>query len=205
MPALSPRCCIACAQAIYPPRRKRRGAISTASLFYDCPPVLKKAHLPISRRAIDFSKTATALFRLQLHGEIRRLRKTAPRRGHLAEDSGGALRPERLKALLKGDIAVTALSDDDFFYDVKQKGVDIASLAFKKQVDQIVLIAGDADFVPAAKLARREGIDFVLDPMWHPIHPSLNGHIDGLRSTCPNPARPRGDTVPPDDLDPDLP
>ncbi len=66
--------------------------------------------------------------------------------------------------------------------------IDIASLAYKKQVDQIVLIAGDADFVPAAKLARREGIDFVLNPMWHGIHPYLNEHIDGLRSTCPRPA-----------------
>ncbi len=28
------------------------------------------------------------------------------------------------------------------------------------QIDQIILIAGDSDFVPAAKLARREGIDF---------------------------------------------
>ena len=45
-------------------------------------------------------------------------------------------------------------------------GIDISSLAIKKQVDQIVLFAGDADFVPAAKLARREGVDFVLDPMW---------------------------------------
>nr|WP_243735402.1 NYN domain-containing protein [Xanthomonas oryzae] len=44
-------------------------------------------------------------------------------------------------------------------------GIDISSLALKHQVDQIVLFAGDADFVPAAKLARREGIDFVLDPM----------------------------------------
>ena len=44
-------------------------------------------------------------------------------------------------------------------------GVDIASLAYKKQVNQIILIAGDSDFVPAAKLARREGIDFVLDPL----------------------------------------
>lgn len=68
-------------------------------------------------------------------------------------------------------------------------GVDVASLAFKKQVDQIVLIAGDADFVPAAKLARREGIDFVLDPMWQAIPSSLMEHIDGLRSTCPKPAR----------------
>ena len=53
--------------------------------------------------------------------------------------------------------------------DLKQKGVDmrigldIASLANKKLVDQIVLIAGDSDFVPAAKHARREGIDFILD------------------------------------------
>jgi uncharacterized LabA/DUF88 family protein len=68
-------------------------------------------------------------------------------------------------------------------------GVDVASLAFKMQVDQIVLIAGDADFVPAAKLARREGIDFVLDPMWRSIPQSLMEHIDGLRSTCPKPQR----------------
>jgi uncharacterized LabA/DUF88 family protein len=42
--------------------------------------------------------------------------------------------------------------------------LDIASVAYKRQADQIVLVAGDADFVPAAKLARREGIDFILDP-----------------------------------------
>jgi uncharacterized LabA/DUF88 family protein len=66
-------------------------------------------------------------------------------------------------------------------------GVDIASLALKKLVNQIVLISGDADFVPASKLARREGIDFVLDPMWNPIDDSLFEHIDGLRSGCPKP------------------
>lgn len=61
-------------------------------------------------------------------------------------------------------------------------GIDISSLAFKKQVDQIILIAGDSDFVPAAKLARREGIDFILDPMWADIKEDLFEHIDGLRS-----------------------
>lgn len=59
-------------------------------------------------------------------------------------------------------------------------GVDIASLAFKGLVDQIVLFAGDSDFVPASKLARREGIDFVLDPMQAHINPDLFEHIDGL-------------------------
>lgn len=60
--------------------------------------------------------------------------------------------------------------------------VDIASLSYKKQVDQIVLIAGDSDFVPAAKLARREGIDFVLDPLGRKIKEDLFEHIDGLKS-----------------------
>lgn len=61
-------------------------------------------------------------------------------------------------------------------------GLDIASLAYKKQVDQIILISGDSDFVPAAKLARREGIDFILDPLGSPIKPDLTEHIDGLRT-----------------------
>lgn len=56
---------------------------------------------------------------------------------------------------------------------------------YKKQVTQIVLIAGDSDFVPAAKHARREGIDFILDPMWQGIRPELNEHIDGLHTCTP--------------------
>ena len=39
-----------------------------------------------------------------------------------------------------------------------------------------------ASFVPAAKLARREGIDFILDPMEATIRPDLFEHIDGLKS-----------------------
>ncbi len=50
----------------------------------------------------------------------------------------------------------------------------------KKQVDQIILIAGDSDFVPAAKQSRREGIDFILAPMGATIKADLYEHIDGL-------------------------
>lgn len=75
-------------------------------------------------------------------------------------------------------------------------GIDIASLALKRQVDAIILVAGDSDFVPAAKLARREGIDFILDPMWQKVKPDLFEHIDGLQSGLPNPnkSRERQDT-----------
>ena len=87
------------------------------------------------------------------------------------------------------------LNADDMVLDIKQKGVDmrigldIASLAYKQQVQKIVLFSGDSDFVPAAKLARREGIDFILDPMWNHIPPDSHEHIDGLRSVCPDPRK----------------
>ena len=75
--------------------------------------------------------------------------------------------------------------------EIRQKGidmkigVDIASLALKRFVDTIVLFSGDSDFVPAAKLARREGIDFVLDPMMANVEPQLFEHVDGMNSVRP--------------------
>jgi len=49
------------------------------------------------------------------------------------------------------------------------------------------LIAGDSDFVPAAKLARREGLQFILDPLWQSVNDDLYEHIDGLQSGLPRP------------------
>ena len=103
-----------------------------------------------------------------------------------------------MKALLNGKIQVSNLTESDVRYDARQKGVDmrigldISSLAYKKHVEQIILISGDSDFVPAAKLARREGIDFILDPMWTHINPDLHEHIDGLSSEW---ARPPGKPI----------
>lgn len=159
--------------------------------FYDCPPLNKKLHNPISKQSIDFGKTDEALFRKTIHDELKKKRKVALRLGHLSSDTPWTIRPHRIEPLLKGKIRFDDLTDKDVMPNVKQKGVDmrigldIASLAYKRQIDQIVLIAGDADFVPAAKLARREGIDFILDPMWRSIPAGLMEHIDGLRSTCP--------------------
>lgn len=61
-------------------------------------------------------------------------------------------------------------------------GLDIASLALKRQADTIILVTGDSDFVPAAKFARREGVEFILDPMRQSISDDLFEHIDGLVS-----------------------
>jgi uncharacterized LabA/DUF88 family protein len=161
--------------------------------FYDCPPIEKKHHHPISKKSIDFAKTSEAIFRLELHELLKEKRKVALRLGHLAGESSWTIKPAVVTDLLKGRKTFDEVSEADVIIDARQKGVDmrigldIASLSYKKQVRQIVLIAGDADFVPAAKLARREGIDFVLDPMWRSVPAGLNEHIDGLRSTCPQP------------------
>lgn len=106
-----------------------------------------------------------------------------------------------MKQLLSGEIQVSDLTADDVFYEIKQKtvdmkiGLDIATLAHKGLVDQIVLVSGDSDFVPAAKLARREGIDFILDPMWQAVRGDLFEHIDGLKSSAPKP-KPRVSKTP---------
>ena len=54
-----------------------------------------------------------------------------------------------------------------------------------KVVISHLAISGDSDFVPAAKLARREGIDFILDPMQANVEPQLFEHVDGITSLGP--------------------
>ena len=121
--------------------------------------------------------------------ELKSKRKFALRLGFLAADVAVyTLNSDATKKLFNRSIQIEDIQEDDFSLSMIQKGVDmkigldIASLSYKKLVDQIVLISGDSDFVPAAKLARLEGIDFILDPMGHPINDALQAHIDGLRS-----------------------
>ena len=162
-------------------------------LVYDCRPLAKKAHNPITNRSIDFGKTDEAVFRNELCNQLKQKRKLALRLGDLQDGKRWQFHQRVVKDLLAGRKAVEDLEESDVFYDMKQKGVDIkigidiATLALKKLVDRIVLITGDADFVPAAKLARREGIDVVLDPLWNRISPDLHEHIDGLQSQWDKP------------------
>lgn len=161
--------------------------------FYDCRPYDQKQHNPVSKKAIDYKKSFVYDFRTEFHNELIKLRKVALRLGKLSAKATWLIRPEITKELLSGRKKLEDLSEGDVYLNLVQKGVDIkigldiASMAFKKQVSKIILISGDSDFVPAAKLARREGIDFVLDPMWQNINSDLFEHIDGLRSTCDRP------------------
>lgn len=158
--------------------------------YYDCPPMDKKVYHPFLKKQVDFSKSDLNIWMTQFLDELKKHRKFALRLGKLADAQACyTLRPQVVKKICNGKVTFNDLKEEDFMIDVDQKGVDmkigldIASMAYKKQVDQIVLISGDSDFVSAAKLARREGIDFVLDPLGAPIKDDLFEHIDGLR-TC---------------------
>ena len=162
--------------------------------FYDCPPLSKKAHHPITGKAIDFSMTDSYAFRTEFHRRLVRLRKVALRLGRLNDRAGGwSLTSQATKDLLAHRITVDKLTEHDVVYRVRRKGVgmrlglDVASICHKKLIQRLVLITGDADFVPAAKLARREGVDVILDPMWTSISEDLYIHIDGLKTVCPRP------------------
>lgn len=170
--------------------------------FYDCPPSRKTVYNPLTQKSVNLEKTPQFSWANDFHKYLVTKRKIALRMGELLESTTGyVLKPETTKKLLRKEITVDDLTASDLSLEITQKGVDmrigldIASLAHKKLVDQIILIAGDSDFVPAAKHARREGIDFILDPMWHPIKGSLNEHIDGLRSCVGEPPLNKDDAL----------
>lgn len=99
---------------------------------------------------------------------------------------GWSVKPQKLdpsRTMLQVEI-----TEKDIIPTINQKGVDmrigldIASLSLKKQVDAIVLVSADSDFIPALKFARREGVQvFVLSLGWN-IKPDLYAHTDMLIS-----------------------
>ena len=164
--------------------------------FYDCPPVSKATvYHPLLKKNINFKPSDKSYkWSSAFHAKLAEQRKVALRMGEVVtENANYNLHPSVTKALLAGKKRVEDLDEDDFHISFKQSGVDmrigldIASLAYGGIVDQIILISGDVDFVPAAKAARRHGIDFVLDPMGQKIRDSLICHADGIESFVDSP------------------
>ena len=162
--------------------------------YYDCIPSTKSIYNPLTSKIDDLSKSKMYQWNIEFINELKKRRKVALRLGKISDENATyMLKNDALKKLCNGKKTVEDLTQHDLYLNITQKGVDmkigldISTLALKKQVDQIILISGDSDFVPASKLARREGIDFILDPLWAHIKDDLWEHIDGLRCKVPNP------------------
>lgn len=157
--------------------------------YYDCPPLNTSVYNPLLKKNINLGKSDLYSWTMEFLECLKKKRKVAIRLGELSiQQAHYSLNDKTFRNLCNETILFKDVTEKDLVLNIEQKGVDmrigidIASLVYKKQVDQIVLISGDSDFVPAAKLARREGVDFVLDPLGQMIKPSLFEHIDGLNT-----------------------
>lgn len=160
--------------------------------YYDCPPLTDFHHHPITNKQINFAKGETAKYKNALHEQLLKQPYVATRMGELStvDKEWGFKRnsSQNLKKLFRGDLLAKDISPDDVIIKPRQKGVDmklgidITSVVLKQFANKIVLISGDSDFVPAAKLARIEGAHFILDAMGRSVNGELSEHIDGLKT-----------------------
>lgn len=160
--------------------RELRGSQLLRTHFYDAPPLTERLLRPLDRHPIELGGTPQFHSIHRLHNELRAAKRIALRLGEL-QLRGWIIGPAAQRALRRH---ARALQPDDFIPDVVQKGVDlrigldIARLAFQRLVDSIVLVTGDSDFLPAMKLARREGLRIFLDTLGQGARLPLLEHSD---------------------------
>lgn len=170
--------------------------------FYDARPISGIDHNPIDGSKVDFGATQTAANGKAMHSALSSAPFFALRFGDLYQE-GWRLKKKVLKksaalvpppmvsgaaapaapgvTVLKPAIGVAA---GDVEPNIRQKGVDmrigldIANLTLKRQVQVIVLVTADSDFIPAMKFARREGAQLFLITLGHGIKDGMREHAD---------------------------
>jgi uncharacterized protein (TIGR00288 family) len=160
-----------------------QGDVLIRIYFYDSPPLTTKVKKPISGTLLDLSKTPTYLTNKQRLDELKRTDHFAVREGRLT------IKGWKLKQSAIGKTNAQ-LTDSDFSLDIQQKGVDmkigldIAWISLNKIADRILVVTGDSDFIPAIKLARRNGIQVYLFTLAHGVSSELTEHSDRLITTA---------------------
>lgn len=154
--------------------------------YYDSSPFEGKKP-DLSGAIVDFSTTPQFQYQKSLLAHLARQPYVAVRLGVLSFD-GWKITPAAMLRLRKTKLSAGPLSMADFRPDLKQKGVDmrigldIALLALDRLVERIALVTADSDFIPAMKLARREGLQVVLTSLSNRAKPELSHHADIYRN-----------------------
>lgn len=138
--------------------------------YYTAEPFAATQTNPLDGNVVEFSATSAYRKNRGLIADLERQSHVAVRRGELAF-RGWTLRRSVTARLIADAAGGSPLKASDLQANLIQKGVDmrigldIASLALKRLVTDIVVVTGDSDMVPALKLARREGLRVYLDRM----------------------------------------
>lgn len=149
--------------------------------YYDSPPFGGKVSNPISKKITDYSQTGMYRAVSIFHRKLAQKDLIAFRKGTLS-CSGWKLTREVMDKLKEGE--EIRLKPEDLKLDLKQKivdikiGLDIAWISSKKIVDKIILITEDNDFIPAMKLARREGLHITVVEIGDHLSADMKMHSD---------------------------
>lgn len=152
--------------------------------YYDAAPLESSQAKPLQGGTIEFGGNQVVARAKQLFDQLSRVPFVALRLGELAFD-GWVVKGKKLARAPGETVEIKA---DDLQAQITQKGVDmrigmdIAALTLKKQVQVVVLVSGDSDFVPAMKFARREGAHLYLAPLGQHVKASMLEHSDMLIS-----------------------
>jgi uncharacterized LabA/DUF88 family protein len=158
--------------------------------YYDCEPYDRKVTNPVDGSIIDYKLMPAYSARKQFFFELSQMDYVALRRGDLK--ARGWEYQKSFRDALKANAPNRILTAQDVYPDFEQKGVDmrigidVSTLSLKRLVDRIILFSGDADMIPALKLARREGLQvFVVKLHPWPLKHNLIEDSDGVRVLTP--------------------
>ena len=147
--------------------------------WYDAPPLDTRVTKPLLGGKINFGVTSLARTNALLLAALCEVPYVSVRRGDLVF-RGWKVRQGKLPEK-DASVTLTAL---DLEPNIHQKGVDmrlgldIAAITLKGHADVFVLVAGDSDFVPAMKFARREGAQLFLVTLGHAVRADMLEHSD---------------------------
>lgn len=161
--------------------------------FYDCSPSDVSTTHPITGAPVDLKTTRAFRENMALQTSLARTELVALRRGELVF-RGWRLTPTATHALINN--GPRSLLENDVEMNLNQKGIDmkigldVAWLTIKRIVHRIVLCTGDRDFVPAMKLARREGVQVVVATLGATVNSALLENADFIRCSPAVPLQP---------------
>lgn len=148
--------------------------------FYDAPPASGGMTNPIDQSKISLDSHPDHPKNVSLHQLLEVEPNFALRMGESAIH-GWTIGNAALSSMAKKP---RPLAPKDMVPNIEQKGVDlrigldIARLALREMVSDIVVVTGDSDLIPAFKFARREGCRVYLDHMGHGVKRELKVHAD---------------------------
>jgi uncharacterized LabA/DUF88 family protein len=148
--------------------------------YYDSVPLDTSHQKPLGGELIEFGSSPIASQARKLFEELQLIPFVALRLGELSFNGWKI----KNKKILNKELLTVEISNDDLKPNITQKGVDMrigmdmAALTLKKQVDAIILVSADSDFVPAMKFVRREGAQVFIAPLGRRVKTSMIEHSD---------------------------